>query len=204
MKYVTIIDYGMGNILSVKSAFEYIGASVTVCSDPDKLINPEYLILPGVGSFNKAMKNIKLRGFDEFITKEVMVNKTKLLGICLGMQLMGTESNEDGFTKGLGLLPVNIERFSDIKLKVPHIGFNTVIFNDNNGLFSNFEKQMDFYFVHSYKMNLISDINRIAICNYGMKFLAAFQNNNLCGTQFHPEKSQSNGLLLLKNFLTEV
>ena len=202
MQQVAIIDYGMGNIWSVKSALEYIGASVKIFSSPDNLEELEYIILPGVGSFKNAMRNIKERGFDEIIAKAVNLNNAKLLGICLGMQLMGDYSEEDGVTKGLGLVPINVKRFKLQKeVKVPHIGFNTVEIKDPTGLFLDFKSKMDFYFVHSYKMNSIKSLDRIATCNYGgSKFLAAFEHGKLCGAQFHPEKSQTNGLVLLKNF----
>ena len=201
MKKVAIIDYGMGNIWSVKSAFEYIGTSVKIISEPNNLGDYEYLVLPGVGSFKKAMANIKSRGLDEGILSAVN-KKAKILGICLGMQLLGTKSTEDGIIKGLGLIPISVDRFDQsFGNKIPHIGFNTVTISENKGLFSKFDNDTDFYFVHSYKMNNLNIDARIATCNYGEDFIAAFEYGFICGTQFHPEKSQTNGLQLLINFL---
>jgi imidazole glycerol-phosphate synthase subunit HisH len=201
LKKVGIIDYGMGNLWSVKSAFEYIGTSSQIISEPNDLNDYEYLVLPGVGSFNKAIANIKARGLDEGILNAVN-NNVKILGICLGMQLLGTKSTEDGETEGLGLIPTNVDRFDkSFGNKIPHIGFNTVIIRDNKGLFSKLDKNTDFYFLHSYKMSNINIDGRIASCNYGEDFIAAIEYGSVCGTQFHPEKSQNNGLQLLKNFL---
>jgi len=204
MKKVAIIDYGMGNIWSVKSAFEYIGTSIKIVSKPDDLNDYEYLVLPGVGSFKNAMSNIKSRGLDKGIINAVN-NKAKILGICLGMQLLGTKSTEEGLTKGLGLIPISVNRFDQsFGNKIPHIGFNTVTIKDNKGLFSKFDNKTDFYFVHSYKMDNSKIDARIATCKYGENFIAAFEYGFICGTQFHPEKSQTNGLQLLNNFMLYV
>lgn len=201
---VTIIDYGMGNIFSVKSAFKYLGAEVEIVSDPEKILNSSILVLPGVGSFRKAMAFIKERNIDEAITDAVSNKGIKILGICLGMQLLGSHSSENGKTAGLGLIPNQVERFTSKEVyerKIPHVGFNSLHINEKQGLFKDLPYLADFYFVHSYRM-LIEDIQgRYATCKYGVEFLAAYEIDNICGTQFHPEKSQTNGLIMLKNFL---
>jgi len=201
---VTIIDYGMGNIWSVVSALKYLSCEVEVSSDPDKIINSETLLLPGVGSFRKAMNSLRNLKLDEAIIKSVIDGQKKILGICLGMQLLGTMSSEDGETLGLNLIPAPVGEFSFQELhpiKIPHIGFNQVTSDPNSKMFKNLPKDPDFYFVHSYRMMPGNLIGKSAICNYGNEFLAAYENENVYATQFHPEKSQTNGLVLLKNFL---
>jgi imidazole glycerol-phosphate synthase subunit HisH len=201
---VTVIDYGMGNVWSVISALKYLGAEAELISDPDKIVKSSILVLPGVGSFRKGMESLVSCGVDEAIIEAVTNKGTRILGICLGMQLMGSYGTEDGETIGLGLLPNRTERFTSNELKnnkLPHVGFNSVCFNERKGLFKELPNLSDFYFTHSYRMLVEGIHGRYATCKYGVEFLAAFQVDNICGTQFHPEKSQTNGLIMLKNFL---
>ena len=201
---VTVIDYSMGNVWSVISAFKYLGSEVELVANPEVLSKSRIMVLPGVGSFKKGMEALKERGIDEAIVDAVTFRGARILGICLGMQLMGSHGTEDGETSGLGLLPNRVERFSIEELgynKVPHIGFNSVRFNQREGLFRELPESSDFYFVHSYRMLVDGITGRYATCFYGVEFLAAFEMGNICGTQFHPEKSQVNGLILLRNFL---
>ena len=201
---VTVIDYGMGNIWSVTSALRYLNCEVVVSSDPIAIQKAESLILPGVGSFRKAMKSLRNMNLEAPILESALVRKVKFLGICLGMQLMGINSTEDGLTTGLNLIPSKVDKFSPAEIverKVPHIGFNQVNIDSSGNLFKGISGNQDFYFVHSYRM-LPPDSQGIAsTCNYGIDFLAAYESQNLFATQFHPEKSQSNGLKLLDNFL---
>jgi glutamine amidotransferase len=204
MKYktVTIIDYGMGNIGSLTNAFNYLGAKVKVSSEPDKIEKSSIVILPGVGSFHKAMKIIKKNSIDCAI-KNIISKGNYLLCICLGMQLLAAESAEDKFTKGLGIIPNKVKKFTfkETKNKIPHVGFNQVFFEKKNKLFKGLTSGTDFYFVHSYRIlpeKLTSDI---AKTNYGVNFMSSFVKDNIYATQFHPEKSQSNGIKLLDNFL---
>jgi len=203
-QHIIVVDYGMGNIWSVLSALRYLGSEPEVCSDPDHVRFADYLFLPGVGSFRKAMEVLRMTGLDQAILEAVKGRGCKILGICLGMQLLGSHGTEDGDTTGLGLVPNRVDKFTVQELgknKIPHIGFNTVRFSERDGLFRYLPDTADFYFVHSYRM-LIDDLGgRISLCSYGTDFLAAFETDNICGTQFHPEKSQTNGLILLKNFL---
>ena len=206
MANVVIIDYGMGNIWSVKSAINYVGSKVDISDNPEVISKASHLILPGVGSFRKAMHNIRHLGIEDAIKNAVIEKGGRILGICLGMQLLGSQSTEDGMAQGLGLVPNKVERFNyntkNPTLKVPHVGFNTVKFSGNKGLFSNLPRESDFYFVHSYRM-LSEHINGIlGKCSYIDEFLAAFEISNVMGTQFHPEKSQTNGLQIIKNFIT--
>lgn len=202
--YVAVVDYGMGNIWSVISAINYLGGEADLVSNPQEIAESDYIILPGVGSFRKAMQVLKMKGIDKAINSAVHENQSKILGICLGMQLLGSSSTEDGETEGLGLVPNRIEHFTDEELldnKVPHVGFNAVHFSDQTGLFKDLAEYSDFYFTHSYRMLDEDNAGRIATCSYGVDFLAAFEVDNICGAQFHPEKSQANGLKMIRNFL---
>ena len=205
-KSITVVDYGMGNIWSVLSALRYLGNTPTVSNDPDEICQASVLVLPGVGSFCKAMNTLRTSGLDQAILEAVKTRGGKILGICLGMQMLGTHGSEDGDTMGLGLIPNRVDRFSSHELsniKIPHIGFNSVRSDQKEGMFCNLPETADFYFVHSYRM-LHEDLKgRTATCTYGIDFLAAFEVDNIYGTQFHPEKSQTNGLILLKNFLEQ-
>ena len=204
MPEVSIIDYGMGNLWSVKSAFEFLGKTTIITSDPNVVSSAKVLILPGVGSFRRAMESLKSKLLDEAIIQAVGSKNSKILGICLGMQLMGMSSTEDGETNGLGLFNSKSDRFNSKlipEMKVPHVGFNSVISEPNSKLFANIPSGSDFYFTHSYKMNF-QDLSGIkSISNNSIDFLSAYESENIFATQFHPEKSQTNGLQLLINFL---
>jgi glutamine amidotransferase len=201
---VAVVDYGMGNVWSVISALRYLGATVELVRDLEVLARADFMVLPGVGSFKKGMENLKESGLDEVICSAATVSNAKILGICLGMQLLGSQSTEDGKTAGLGLVTNRVERFTSKELgqnKIPHVGFNPVRFSEQKGLFSDLPETSDFYFTHSYRMLVDKIEGRYATCSYGIDFLAAFETGNICGAQFHPEKSQTNGLILLRNFL---
>ena len=204
---ITIVDYGMGNIGSVVGALKFLGIEPKVTPDPEQVKIAHSIILPGVGSFRKAMEKLKITGLDQAILETVKSRGGAILGICLGMQLLGAASTEDGESIGLALVPNRVDRFAtdtSCPTKIPHVGFNTVRFSERKGLFSELPERADFYFVHSYRM-LQGDLEgRTAICDYGGEFLAAFETDRICGTQFHPEKSQTNGLILLKNFIEMV
>lgn len=199
-----IVDYKMGNTWSVRSAVQHLGIPAVISEDPQVIAAASHLILPGVGSFLKAMDQLTRSGAAESIRNFVKEGNGHLLGICLGMQLLGELGTEDGLTPGLGILPFTVERFQEVPeqtLTLPHVGFNSVHFTDSDGLFSNLASVSDFYFVHSYRIARPAGWSHIGISTYGEEFLAATEIENVCGTQFHPEKSQSNGLQLLKNFL---
>ena len=203
-KLITIVDYGMGNLWSVRSAVRYLGYNAVVSSKPSEIANADALILPGVGSFRTAMLALKNSRLDEAILEAVSNRERKIIGICLGMQLLAMHSTEGGETKGLGLIPTEVEKFDiDVmgSLKVPHIGFNEVRSQDQSVLFKNIAPSSDFYFVHSYCLRAGEFHGCHAICHYGQDFIAAYEHENIFATQFHPEKSQTNGLKLLNNFL---
>lgn len=201
---VTIVDYGMGNIRSVVAALAHLGHESRVSADCALISKSEALILPGVGSFPSAMKAIRDREIGTAINDAVTSGKSKILGICLGMQLLAESSTEDGGSLGLGIFKGAVERFTPqvaATLPIPHVGFNSVSAPQDSVLFHGLAPETDFYFVHSFRMSLSSSPARLATSIYGEKFVAAFESGNVFGTQFHPEKSQSNGLHLLSNFL---
>lgn len=200
---VDIVNYGMGNIRSVENALRYLGHESRVIDSPEQVSKSAKLILPGVGSFRAAMENIRRLGLFEPLDEAVRGKKTPILGICLGMQLLAEHGEEDGPSEGLGWIRGAVLRFPEasLSIKVPHIGFNTAHFETRrNGLFSGLKERADFYFVHSYRL-VCEDAGLVSSwANYGERFAASVQNGNIFGTQFHPEKSQFNGLQVLKNF----
>jgi imidazole glycerol-phosphate synthase subunit HisH len=202
---VSILDYGMGNIWSIKNALAYLGWNSNVVDTPDLVLSADMIILPGVGSYRKAMSTLSDKRLDEAILELVSIKKRKILGICLGMQLMAMAGEEDGGAIGLQLIPGIAEHFdnslSSSGLKVPHVGFNEVRGDSVSILFRRNSSPTDFYFTHSYRIP--SDIigGYHGICDYGEIFLASYESDNIFATQFHPEKSQTNGLRLLDNFL---
>jgi imidazole glycerol-phosphate synthase subunit HisH len=198
---IVIIDYGMGNIMSLVSTLKYIGVEEVILSSDFEIINSaDKIILPGVGSFGKAINQIRQNKIDTYLNEIVLVNKTPILGICLGMQLLGSFSTEDGNNDGLGYVKARVTEFNNSIVKVPHVGFNQVKVNSNSKLFEGVIDDSDFYFTHSYRMHSESNINQ-TICNYQDDFIAGFELDNICGVQFHPELSQFNGLRLLNNFI---
>jgi glutamine amidotransferase len=203
---ITVVDYGMGNIWSVLSALRYLDCTPVVSSDPQEVAQAETILLPGVGSFRKAMIALRESGLDRAILDAVQIKGSKILGICLGMQLMGSRGSEDGDIPGLGLIPNPVDIFTMQEIgsnKIPHIGFDLVHSTPGARLFRGLPASADFYFVHSYRMLPNGLSGKTATCLYGTEFLAAYEQGNVYATQFHPEKSQTNGLMLLKNFLAQ-
>ena len=198
---IVIVDYGMGNIKSITSSLKYLGIKKIIISNKLADIKlADKLILPGVGSFAKAMENIKKFNLDKILEEIVIKNKIPILGICLGMQLMSQNSEENGLNDGLGFVPANVSRFNIDDLKVPHVGFNQVVIPNNSKLYEGLDNLSDFYFTHSYQMKSNRNIMQ-ATCDYGDKFIASYELDNIVGVQFHPELSQTNGLKLLENFI---
>jgi glutamine amidotransferase len=199
---VLIVDYGMGNIRSLGAALEHLGSDVVVSADPREIRGAKILMLPGVGSFPAAMSVMDKLGLSQAIRDVMHKGKSKLLGICLGMQLLMDSSNEHQGATGLGLVAGSVKRFpTDNDLPVPHIGFNSVRSQRGSVLFAGIGAQTDFYFVHSYRTVDAGPEALVATSHYGEDFVAAIESGNIYGTQFHPEKSQTNGLKLLANFL---
>lgn len=197
---IGIIDYEMGNLQSIVNALNEIGIPACLVSDPQKIKSYEKIILPGVGAFKKAMKNIIKNGLVDALNEYKQTGKS-ILGICLGMQLMCTSSTEDGFCQGLNWIDAKIEEFPEkIGYTVPHIGWNSVEHNSSNHLFTDIGEKNDFYFVHSFRVSGINHKSIIGTTHYTDNFCSAFSDENIFGVQFHPEKSQGSGLRLLENF----
>lgn len=196
-----IIDYGAGNLMSVKKALDYIGAKSTITSDPAEIEKADSVILPGVGAFGDAMDSMRSRGLDGAVKKAAVSGKP-FLGICLGLHLLFAHSDESPDASGLGLLNGDISLIpNNSGLKVPHIGWNSIEIRENSRLFSGIENGSYFYFVHSYYLNGADESDVAATTEYGVKIECAIECGNMFATQFHPEKSGSAGLQVLKNFI---
>lgn len=207
MKSITIIDYGMSNLLSISRAFEHINARVTIADTHEKIRQADYLVLPGVGAFPDGMKELEIREMIEPV-KEHAASGKPLLGICLGMQMLLTTGNEHHLTKGLGIVPGEVVPLpkDTIGYKVPNINWHKVFEPEpdrwRSTIFKETTNNTDFYFVHSYFAQPSSNKDVLALSQFGdLKFAAAVQKENVTGTQFHPEKSGEKGLNLLLNFL---
>jgi len=201
-KVVGIIDYGLGNVQSVSNALTKLNVAHTIITSSKQMsmVEVDRFILPGVGSFKQGMKNLIELGFRDAIIEQVLIKKKPILGICLGMQLLAFEGNEGGQTFGLGLLPGKVNKMPVYML--PHVGWNDITINWGEcNLLKGLPDKVDLYFIHSYHLELISQAPVMAECKYdGFRFVAAVEHGNIFGTQFHPEKSQSVGLAILKNF----
>ena len=202
---IGIIDYGMGNLLSVSKAFESIGFNVKVSSDKDELNKCSKIVLPGVGNFGDGMKHLKQTGLDAFVLESIDTGKP-LMGICLGMQLLMENSEEAPGVPGLGVFKGKVIKFpSDMNLKVPHMGWNDVTVTENGKhIFKNIPNNSYFYFVHSFYVKPDDPAIIAGRCKYGIEFAATITEKNIFATQFHPEKSQDCGIQLLKNFIEEM
>jgi glutamine amidotransferase len=198
---VAIIDYGMGNVASVQKALNFLKIENIITSDHNEISASTAILLPGVGSFKQGMANLNERGLVELLTKEVIENKKKFLGICLGMQLIMDQGSEPEVTKGLGWISGEVIKFELENLAIPHMGWNSIT-NKNNKYFNNLD-QSDFYFVHSYHVVPNDKSTIAATVNYGFEVVASLHNNNIFATQFHPEKSQNAGLELIKNYFID-
>lgn len=200
---IGIIDYGMGNLLSVYHALEMVGATVKICQSPADLRDAERIVLPGVGAFRDCIHNLKERGFFEVLGDAVFSQGKPILGICLGMQAMARRSFENGEYQGLGWLAADVIRLHprDDALRIPQIGWNEVTYRPDSPLFQKLPPAPDFYFVHSYYMLCDDPGDLEATCDYGGTVTAAVRKDNIFATQFHPEKSQCYGLRVLENFL---
>lgn len=202
---ITIIDYGMGNLRSVQKGFERVGFAAQVTTDPRKIAGAERLVLPGVGAFRDCMANLRAGGFVDPILAHVAAGRP-FLGICLGLQLLFTESEEFGRHEGLGIIPGRVVRFpagmrhAGDELKVPHMGWNGISIRRPAPVFRGIEDGSSVYFVHSYYVVPEDPSVVAAETEYGFPFCAAVGKDNVIAMQFHPEKSQQVGLQMLKNF----
>ena len=200
---VVVIDLECGNIGSLSSALTYLGAEHVITSSASALDSATHVILPGVGAFDAAMQAMERLSLIEPLTRYSADRSRPLFGVCLGMQLL-FEGSEEGRRPGLGVMQGRSVRLgSDVRSrwKVPHVGFSSVYGFNQTGLFSEFGQSAHFYFTHSYAIPALDDEANIGLCDHAQPFVAAFQRANVCGAQFHPEKSQSQGLRAISNFL---
>lgn len=197
---IAIIDYGLGNLTSVKNAISFLGFDCIITRNPEEIKNADKLILPGVGAFKEGMENLKKFNLIQVLNEEVIKNKKPILGICLGMQLMCNKSYEGGEFEGLKWFDADVLKFTDDDLRIPHVGWNDVNIKENSLFFSKENSSQAFYFVHSYYLSPLDKEIVSGVCNYGIDFCAVAQKENIHAVQFHPEKSQKDGLELLKKF----
>jgi len=202
---IRVIDYGMGNIGSVLNALAAIEVDAGVAATPIELEDATGIILPGVGAFGDAMKNLSRAGFVDALP--TLIERRPLLGICLGMQLLATEGNEHGLHRGLDFIPGRVDILplgqDHAALRIPHIGWNDVTFTRQNGLFNALGERQAFYFVHSYHFDPADRAAVTGWCEYGASFAACVERGLVSGVQFHPEKSHKTGLALLRNWCNE-
>jgi glutamine amidotransferase len=200
---IVIIDYGMGNLRSVFNKFRRMGFNSEISSDPDVITKADKIILPGVGHYAKGMRNLEEKGLVDVLNCKVLVEKTPIFGICLGMQLF-SEYSEEGDCFGLGWIKARTVRFKindKQKYKIPHIGWNSVNIVNKSGIDEFLNKDDIFYFVHGYHTQC-RDITDVWMTSwYESEFVSAIRNSNIFGTQFHPEKSHDTGMKLLKHFI---
>ena len=199
MTRVAIIDYGVGNLRSVEKAFAAAGCIAQVSERESVLRSAERLVLPGVGAFAACMEALRSRGFDQLVRERVQQG-TPLLGVCVGMQMLFEASEEFGIHRGLGFLRGRVRRFEEGLARIPHVGWNEVSQRTGHPLWRGIEGGSHFYFVHSYYCAPENASDVIGETEYGINYASAVGHDNLCGVQFHPEKSQAAGLSVLRNF----
>lgn len=199
---IAIIDYGMGNLRSVEKAFLKIGAPVKVTHSASDIALAKAVVLPGVGAFGDCMRNLKEKGLLEAIIKAIQEGKP-YLGICLGLQILFEESEEFGLSKGLGIIPGRVKRFSfqDRAIKIPHMGWNSIKIIKRSPVLKDIPDNSYFYFVHSYYVEPAHEGIVSTLTEYGLEFVSSIWKDNIIATQFHPEKSQALGLKLLRSFV---
>ena len=199
-----IIDYGMGNLLSVQRAFEKCGSDAVIIDNPLELRDAERIVLPGVGAFPYAMDNLRKNGWIEELNRAVLEKETPILGICLGMQLLADKGYEVRECDGLGYIPGEIIRFTQTqeKERIPHVGWNEILKREDSPLFDGIADGTNYYFVHSYHFRVANEENIATVTPYCGEFVSSVIKDNIVGTQFHPEKSQKAGFKLIKNFLS--
>jgi glutamine amidotransferase len=200
---VAIIDYGVGNLMAIQNILKKVGHDSVITSDPQVISQSDSLILPGVGSFDYCAAQLESRQLRPVLELEVLSKKKKVLGLCVGAQLM-TRSSEEGNVAGLGWVQAKTVRFREVPgYTIPHMGWTDVTFLRPGFLGSGFDSNARFYFVHSYHFEFEQASEILAMATHGYPFACAFQKGNICGVQFHPEKSHSYGMKLFKNFLAE-
>lgn len=200
---VTIIDYGVGNLSSIKNMLKKIGVESEVSSDPKVLTSAEKIILPGVGAFDTCAKKLKASGLLEVLNKKVLGERIPVLGVCVGMQLL-MNGSEEGVLPGLGWIKGRNVKFRkqdmSSELKIPHMGWSDVRLHNSSRLFEGLKEEARFYFVHSFHALLDEECDAMVYASHGYSFVAGVEKENILGVQFHPEKSHKFGMMLLANF----
>ena len=208
--YISVIDYGSGNLKSAAKALEAaannisLNSTITVTSDPKIIKQSDKIVLPGQGSFRDCYLGIKkIPGLNETLNEFVLENKKPILGICVGMQLFAKNGYESQKTQGFGWINAEVRKINNMnkKLKLPHMGWNEIELKKDCFLFSNIKNKSHVYFIHSYQFMTKEKDCVVATTNYGNSIIVSIEKENIVGTQFHPEKSQKNGLIILENFL---
>jgi glutamine amidotransferase len=200
---IVVIDYGMGNTGSLQNMVRKAGGTAEISSDISTIARATKLILPGVGSFDNGMKKLKDTGIADVLNTRVCGDKIPVLCICLGIQLI-TRSSEEGTLPGFGWIQAETVRFKfppELNVRIPHMGWNTVVQKKSSPLLQGMQKESRFYFVHSYHVNCANQEDVLTTTTYGMEFVSSIQRENIFATQFHPEKSHKFGLNLIKNFV---
>jgi imidazole glycerol-phosphate synthase subunit HisH len=201
---IMVVDYGMGNLNSVKRKLYRLNVNAIITSSPSDIEMADKIILPGVGHFKKAMENLNKLNLLDVLNETVIVKRKPILGICLGMQLMANRS-EEGDADGLGWIDANVVRFSikdHVNFKIPHMGWNQIIKMRDSLLMNNIPELSEFYFVHSYHLAIFKHSDIINETEYEYRFPSAIEKDNIFGVQYHPEKSHDVGEMLLKNFIS--
>jgi len=203
---ISIIDYGMGNLGSVKNMLRHIGVESKIIATPSGILKANKIILPGVGSWDNGVKKLHESGLLGALNKRVLIDKVPVLGICLGMQLL-LESSEEGSLPGLNWISGTVKKFdfkrdefNEMKLRIPHMGWNVIEVSKASYLTKDLIEETRFYFVHSYHAVVSHKEDILMTCNYGYPFTCAIQKDNIWGAQFHPEKSHKFGMALMKKF----
>lgn len=200
---IGIVDYGMGNLLSVYSAFDYLGEDVKLCTEPSELETMDRIVIPGVGAFKDCISKLHDKGFVVVLQEQVIKKKKPVMGICLGMQIMANKSYEGGEHDGLGWFDAEVVRLTAYdNLRIPNIGWNEIKQKNKTPLFEGIPQNADFYLVHSYFMKCKYEEDVVASYDYREPITAAVMKDNIFAVQFHPEKSQDYGLAMLSNFVS--
>lgn len=201
---IVVVDYGAGNIGSILNMFKRLGANIVASSEPSTIENATKLVLPGVGSFDQGMRKLIESGVVEILNKKVLVDKTPILGICLGVQLM-TKGSEEGQLPGLGWFEAKTIKFSfkeqQVKLKIPHMGWSDTFFKKHSNIFNINEEEHRYYYVHSYHLSTNIESDVLSTAFYGYEFVSGLERDNIIGLQFHPEKSHKFGMEIFNNFI---